>query len=239
MQHRTGNVVERVTKLLGVLTGSYAVAKTHWAREEVLTQRLQVFEEVPPGLEDEWASGQVCAKQIFSWVRQEESPCEEGGAPDIYDEFLQFFAGPWTGLGFGAKSNLSFYMGLKAGCQGFVLCPLFLLVFAARFNRAELHDAVLFEHVKHVVLRSFLGSIKCSVCYPLPPAGCGDCGAGAAFLLLHIVRQRLCLCAAQQLSRCPHSQRSARALAANIGLREEAVKRRRPPSRWQKQAEAT
>ena len=70
--------------------------------KEVLTERLQIIE------------GQACAKQISSLVRRE-SPREEGGVPNIHDEFLQKFAGPWTGLGFDAKSVLSFYIGLKAG----------------------------------------------------------------------------------------------------------------------------
>ena len=110
LQHRTGNVVERVTKLLGVLTGSYAVSKTLRSGpvvrrvtqkvREVLSEKLQVMEDTPAALAEEWASGQVCAKRIFELVQQESADDEEeaaGRSPGLYDEFTSFFAGPWTG----------------------------------------------------------------------------------------------------------------------------------------------
>ena len=106
LQHRTGNVVERVTKCLGVLTGCYAVAKTlssGSAQRKLLEQvrevlsdevnGLVVLDEVPAGMEDEWASGQVWAGQILALS------CQGEAQPKRHKEFLEFFAGPWSGLG--------------------------------------------------------------------------------------------------------------------------------------------
>ena len=85
LQHRTGNVIERMTKVLGVLTGCYAVAKTLASgsvqRRLVAAVRevfvdpacgLQVVEEVPLGSEEEWASGRVAAQQILGLVAADE-----------------------------------------------------------------------------------------------------------------------------------------------------------------------
>ena len=116
LQHRTGNVIERVTKLLGVLTGCFAVAKTLASGQvvkrltthvrDILQERLQVLDSAPPGLvgSGDWASGQRWARHMFDMVRQErDADGLDGAAPrrkrDIYDEFLDFFAGPWTGPG--------------------------------------------------------------------------------------------------------------------------------------------
>ena len=105
LQHRTGNVIERITKLLGVLTGAYAVAKTLRSGvvvrklvaevRNILQEEMQILQRIPDGLAEEWAFGQVCAKQILALVKQGDE--EQGVA--IYDEFVEFFAGPWTGQG--------------------------------------------------------------------------------------------------------------------------------------------
>lgn len=106
LQHRTGNVIERVTKLMGTLTGSYAVAKTLRSGpvvrkitghvKKVLAQTLQVVDQIPHGVEDEWATGQVCAKHILRLALHEDD--EEHQKADVVKEFLDFFQGPWTGL---------------------------------------------------------------------------------------------------------------------------------------------
>ena len=105
LQHRTGNVIERVTKLLGVLTGSFAVAKTLRSGSvvkrltghvrDVLAERLQIFDRVPAGVAEEWAAGQACAKAIFKLVLQGRDEDKASGA---CQRFLDFFASPWTGL---------------------------------------------------------------------------------------------------------------------------------------------
>jgi hypothetical protein len=104
LQHRTGNVIERVTKLLGVLTGSFSVAKTLRSGSvvkrlaghvrDVLAENLQVFDRVPPGVVEEWAAGQACAKAIFKLVLQGRDDDKASGA---CQRFLDFFASPWTG----------------------------------------------------------------------------------------------------------------------------------------------
>ena len=65
-QHRNGNVVERVTKLLGILPGCYCVAKVcskgkqfkdlKEAVRKQLQRDLVVMEAEPPGLQAEWSA---------------------------------------------------------------------------------------------------------------------------------------------------------------------------------------
>ena len=131
LQHRTGNVIERATKLLGTLTGSYAVAKTLRSGavvrkltanvRSILAQKLVVVDQVPPGLEGEWATGRVVAKKILELALGCDDENDQAG---IGKEFLQFFGGPWTGPGFCVfftllvcfgMSNLAF--GLVIGCS--------------------------------------------------------------------------------------------------------------------------
>lgn len=88
-----------------MLTGAYAVAKTLRSGvvvcklvagvRNILQEEMQILQRIPDGLAEEWAFGQVCAKQILALVKQGDE--EQGVA--IYDEFVEFFAGPWTGLG--------------------------------------------------------------------------------------------------------------------------------------------
>ena len=114
LQHRTGNVIERATKLLGTLTGSYAVAKTLRSGavvrkltanvRSILAQKLVVVDQVPPGLEGEWATGRVVAKKILELALGCDDENDQAG---IGKEFLQFFGGPWTGPGFCVFFNTS------------------------------------------------------------------------------------------------------------------------------------
>ena len=77
-QHRNGNVIERATKLLGILPGCFAVAKTmkqgSWMRtigqhvQRILASRLVVMEEEPEGLQVEWARARVSAKALLELV---------------------------------------------------------------------------------------------------------------------------------------------------------------------------
>ena len=107
-QHWTGNLIERITKLLSLLSGTFAGSKTvrsgfvarkltdqvRW----VLTQKLQVFDQVPPGLHQEWADAQLWAKQILDLVKQCHD--ENSQTAKVCDDFLNFFAGPgqdWCG----------------------------------------------------------------------------------------------------------------------------------------------
>lgn len=111
VQHRAGNVIERVTKFFSVLTGAYAVSKTlrsghvirrltHHVRD-VLASQLVVIDQVPDGVEEEWASGRVWAKQILDLVKHG-GEVDQAKA-DAHTRFLEFFAGPWTGQFLGAQ----------------------------------------------------------------------------------------------------------------------------------------
>ena len=113
-QHRNGNVVERVGKLLGIIPGSFAVAKTMKAGaaiqqlvrslERVMSQALVVRQDEPPGLQEEWAFGRRCAKALLDLVASNSdhagacgSSEEPGKRAKTAKEFLEFFAGPWRG----------------------------------------------------------------------------------------------------------------------------------------------
>ena len=118
-QHRTGNVIERITKLLSLLPGTFAVSKTVRSGfvvrklteqvRSVLTQKLQVFDQVPPGLHQEWADAQLWARQILDLVKQGHD--ENSQTAKACDDFLNFFAGPWTGLvrGMGRVSAIGYF----------------------------------------------------------------------------------------------------------------------------------
>ncbi len=114
-QHRNGNVIERVTKLLGILPGCFAVAKTMKAGaairsltkalETVLADALVVTNEEPPGLQDEWAFGRRCASALMDLVTtnsQHAGACGSEEEPNkraqAVKDFLEFFNGPWRGL---------------------------------------------------------------------------------------------------------------------------------------------
>ena len=67
-QHRNGNIVERATQLLGILPGSYCLAKCSskgkfvkdWkeAVQRQLEQDLVIVDAVPPGLRGEWSEAE-------------------------------------------------------------------------------------------------------------------------------------------------------------------------------------
>ena len=110
-QHRNGNVIERATKLLGILPGCFAVAKSmkqgSWMRsigqhvQTVLADKLIVVPEEPVGLEEEWARSRVAVKALLDLVAlncpkgEDEQPAR--GLSTAVSEFMKFFRGPWTG----------------------------------------------------------------------------------------------------------------------------------------------
>ena len=114
-QHRNGNVIERVSKLLGIIPGSFAVAKTMKAGaaiqqlvralERVMSDALVVRQGEPPGLQEEWAFGRRCSKALLDLVAANSNNAgacgsseeEPGRRAKIAKEFLDFFAGPWRG----------------------------------------------------------------------------------------------------------------------------------------------
>ena len=110
-QHRNGNVIERATKLLGILPGCFAVSKTmiqgSWMRtigkrvQEVLAARLIVMEEDPEGLQEEWARSRVAARALLDLVilnaPQGEDDQPARGFATAVSDFMTFFPGPWKG----------------------------------------------------------------------------------------------------------------------------------------------
>lgn len=113
-QHRNGNVIERVTKLLGILPGCFAIAKSmrqgSWMRtigqkvQAVLASgpsRLVILQEEPEGLEEEWARARVAVRALLKLVAlnlpqgEDEQPAQ--GFATAVDEFMKFFPAPWTG----------------------------------------------------------------------------------------------------------------------------------------------
>ena len=75
-QHRAGNVVEQLTKLLGNLGGCFCISKVMNKRgclaslrrqvSKVLSDRLVVWQSLPAGLQDEWAEGSRCARKLVT-----------------------------------------------------------------------------------------------------------------------------------------------------------------------------
>ena len=73
-QHRNGNVVEQITKLLGILPGSYCWAKCSSkgnflkdlkdAVKKQLEQDLVILIEEPPGVQAEWSQAKKQAKLL-------------------------------------------------------------------------------------------------------------------------------------------------------------------------------
>ena len=126
-QHRTGNVIERITKLLSLLPGTFAVSKTVRSgfvvkklTEQVrlvMANKLQVFDEVPPGLQQEWAEAKVWAKQILDLLKQDQE--ETSQTAKTCDEFLDFFAGPWTGPFGGMETG--FYLESVGGTWCYIV----------------------------------------------------------------------------------------------------------------------
>ena len=109
-QHRNGNVVERLTKLFGILPGSYCVAKCtskgkvfkdlREAVKEQIDKDLVVMSEEPPGLQAEWSSARKQATTFLELMLQglaDDKPEERSGVSQRIQKFVDFFRGPWTG----------------------------------------------------------------------------------------------------------------------------------------------
>ena len=103
-------MVERITKLLGILPGSYCVAKCtskgkvfkdlREAVKEQLDKDLLVLPEEPPGVQDEWSSARKQATTFLELLLQglaDDKPEEHSGVSQRIKKFVDFFRGPWTG----------------------------------------------------------------------------------------------------------------------------------------------
>ena len=112
-QHRNGNVIERATKHLGILPGSFCVAKSSVrgkflkdlkeAVRKVLAEKLVILDAEPPGLQAEWAIARRQAKNFLNMMLEceDEKPTAKRSRTRFVDDFVAFFPGPWTGPGLG------------------------------------------------------------------------------------------------------------------------------------------
>jgi hypothetical protein len=110
-QHRTGNVVEQITGLLGNLGGCFCVSRVlnsnHALKilrrrmKATLDSKLIVLAAAPVGLHAEWATGRARAKSFVETCAAFEgyssSSQESGTLRAAYLKLLEFFNAPWTG----------------------------------------------------------------------------------------------------------------------------------------------
>ena len=133
-QHRAGNVVEQLTKLLGNLGGCFCISKVMNKRgclaslrrqvSKVLSDRLVVWQSLPAGLQDEWAEGSRCARKLVTLCSafldevDEDEGHGEGRRRKSLQQLLAFFNSPWTGLLFGVGNlplSSAFLSGVDIG----------------------------------------------------------------------------------------------------------------------------
>ena len=114
-QHRTGNVIEQLTKLTGTLGGNFSVSKVlnkanllKALRKRVsdrVERDLAVLTEIPAPVVQEWRQAKENAKQLvdlcLSFQDEGDAPrdAREGSLRQAFHELLDFFDGPWTGQG--------------------------------------------------------------------------------------------------------------------------------------------
>ncbi|CAE7228120.1 unnamed protein product [Symbiodinium natans] len=114
LQHRVGNIIEQLTKLLGNLGGNFSISKVlnkgnllkalHDRVRDYFDERekFQILPETPPALLDEWCEGQLQARDLIQMCMSfdESDPVRAGTLREAFQRFTNFFAGPWTGLNF-------------------------------------------------------------------------------------------------------------------------------------------
>ena len=115
IQHRTGNVIEQLTKLLGTLGGNFSVAKVlnkanllRGLRKRVsdrVRSDLAIAPEMPAPAHEEWSEGTRSAKELvdlcLSFDEDAAEPARPGSLRLAFDDLLQFYEAPWTGPGEG------------------------------------------------------------------------------------------------------------------------------------------
>ena len=110
VQHRTGNVMEQVTKLLGNLGGIFCVskvmAKSHLLAAvksrvlDYLDQKLVVHQEVPAAVLSERRASKILLKRLIELTSsfKEEEEANQNSTSAAWKRFMEFFNGPITGL---------------------------------------------------------------------------------------------------------------------------------------------
>ena len=78
------------------------------AVRKVLAEKLVIIDSEPPGLQAEWAVArrQAQAKHFLHMMLQceDETPHAQRSRTRFVDDFVAFFPGPWTGLGWVSAS---------------------------------------------------------------------------------------------------------------------------------------
>ena len=109
VQHRTGNVIEQVTKLLGNLGGIFCVskvmAKSHLlavvkSRLDYFDQKLVVHQEVPAAVLSERRASKILLKRLIELTSgfKEEEEANQNSTSAAWKRFMEFFNGLITGL---------------------------------------------------------------------------------------------------------------------------------------------
>lgn len=110
VQHRTGNVIEQVTKFLGNLGGIFCVskvmAKSHLLAAvkgrvlDYLDQKLVVHQEVPAAVLSEWRASKILLKRLIELTSsfKEEEETNQNSTSAAWKRFMEFFDGPIAGL---------------------------------------------------------------------------------------------------------------------------------------------
>ena len=110
-QHRTGNVIEQLTKLTGTLGGNFSVSKVlskanllGSLRRRVsdrVKRDLAILDTVPPPVQQEWREAKEHAKQLvdlcLSFHEEDPPGVGEGSLRKTFRDLVEFFDGPWTG----------------------------------------------------------------------------------------------------------------------------------------------
>ena len=110
VQHRTGNVIEQVTKFLGNLGGIFCVskvmAKCHLLAAvksrvlDYLDQKLVVHQEVPAAVLSERRASKIFLKRLIDLISsfKEKEEANQNSTSAAWKRFMEFFNGPITGL---------------------------------------------------------------------------------------------------------------------------------------------
>ena len=119
IQHRTGNVIEQLTKLVGTLGGNFSVAKVlnkanllRGLRKRVsdrVRSDLVIVPEMPAAAHEEWSEGKRTAKKLvdlcLSFDEDAEEPARPGSLRQAFHDLLEFYDAPWTGPAAGERGG--------------------------------------------------------------------------------------------------------------------------------------
>ena len=144
VQHRTGNVIEQVTKFLGNLGGIFCVskvmAKSHLlavvkSRLDYLDQKLVVHQEVPAAVLSERRASKILLKRLIELTSsfKEEEEANQNSTSAAWMRFMEFFNGLIIGL--------TVFWGLFVALACLFHLPHLKCTLRPRAGFEELHDS--------------------------------------------------------------------------------------------------